>query len=133
RNIWGFLSLQGLVFFGLYLAGMVSALAVAWVARTFFMRGASEPFLMELPAYKVPDPLNVARNVLQRGQIFLQRAGTIILSMMVLIWFLSTVPVAPAGAKGPAIDYSFAGIIGHAIQPILAPIGFSWQMAVALI
>jgi len=133
RTVWGILSLQGLVFFGLYVAGMVSALAVAWVMRTFFLRGASEPFIMELPAYKIPDPLNVARNVWQRAQIFLQRAGTIILSMMVLIWFLSTVPLAPAGAKVPAIDYSFAGIIGHAIQPVLAPIGFSWQMAVALI
>jgi len=133
RQVLGFLSLQGLVFFGLYAAGMVSALAVAWVVRTVFWRGAAEPFLMELPAYKLPDPVNVARSVLQRGQIFLQRAGTIILSMMVLIWFLSTVPGKPAGAVGPAIDYSFAGMVGHAIQPILAPIGFSWQMSVALI
>ena len=133
RTVWGFLSLQGLVMFGLYAGGMVSALAVAWVVRKVFWRGASEPFIMELPAYKRPDPLNVARSVLQRAQIFLQRAGTIILSMMVLIWFLSTVPFAPAGAKGPAIDYSFAGMIGHAIQPVLAPIGFSWQMSVALI
>ncbi len=133
RTVWGFLSLQGLVMFGLYAGGMVSALVVAWVVRKVFWRGASEPFIMELPAYKRPDPLNVARSVLQRAQIFLQRAGTIILSMMVLIWFLSTVPFAPPGAKGPAIDYSFAGMIGHAIQPILAPIGFSWQMSVALI
>ncbi|MGA0600742.1 ferrous iron transport protein B [Caulobacter sp. KR2-114] len=132
RTVYG-LSLQGLVFFGLYALGMVSALAVAWVVRKVFWRGASEPFLMELPAYKLPDPLNVLRNVLQRAQIFLQRAGTIILSMMVLIWFLSTVPSPPSGAKGPAIDYSFAGMIGHAIEPLLAPIGFSWQMAVALI
>ncbi len=133
RAVFGVLSLQGLVMFGLYAAGMVSALAVAFVARTFFMRGASEPFLMELPAYKIPDPLNVARNVLQRAQVFLQRAGTIILSMMILIWFLSSVPSPPHGASGPAIDYSLAGIIGHAIQPLLAPVGFSWQMAVALI
>jgi len=133
RTVFGFLSLQGLVFFGLYAVGMISALAVAWVVRKIFWRGASEPFIMELPAYKMPEPLNVLRNVWQRAQIFLQRAGTIILSMMVLIWFLSKVPGPPAGAKGPAIDYSFAGIIGHAIQPVLAPIGFSWQMAVALI
>jgi ferrous iron transport protein B len=133
RQIWGVISLQGLVFFGLYAAGLISALAVAWVLRKVFWRGAAEPFLMELPAYKAPDPLNVARNVLQRAQIFLHRAGTIILSMMVLIWFLSTTPGKPAGATGPAIDYSFAGMIGHAIQPILGPIGFSWQMSVALI
>ncbi len=133
RQVLGGLSLQGLVFFGLYALGLVSALAVAWVVRKVFWRGLVEPFLMELPAYKAPDPLNIARNVLQRGQIFLQRAGTIILSMMILIWFLSTVPGKPAGAPGPAIDYSFAGMIGHAIQPVLAPVGFSWQMSVALI
>ena len=133
RQVWGVFSLQGLVFFGLYAAGLVSALAVAWVVRNLFWRGATEPFLMELPAYKTPDPMNVLRNVVQRGQIFLTRAGTIILSMMILIWFLSTVPGKPAGAPGPAIDYSFAGIIGHAIQPVLQPIGFSWQMSVALI
>ncbi len=133
RAVWGVLSLQGLVFFGLYATGLVGALAVAWAVRTIFWRGASEPFLMELPAYKAPDPLNVLRNVGQRAQIFLRRAGTIILSMMILIWFLSTVPGKPAGAPGPAIDYSFAGMIGHAIEPILAPIGFSWQMSVALI
>ncbi len=133
RAVFGGLSLQGLVFFGLYALGLASALAVAWVIRTIFWRGLAEPFLMELPAYKIPDPVNVARNVLQRGQIFLRRAGTIILSMMILIWFLSTVPGKPAGAAGPAIDYSFAGMIGHAAQPILAPVGFSWQMGVALI
>jgi ferrous iron transport protein B len=133
RLVLGGLSLQGLVFFGLYALGLVSALAVAWVVRKVFWRGMAEPFLMELPAYKAPDPLNVARNVLQRGQIFLRRAGTIILSMMILIWFLSTVPGKPAGAPGPAIDYSFAGMIGHAMQPVLAPLGFSWQMSVALI
>ncbi len=133
RQVFGWMSLQGLVFFGLYAIGMISALAVAWVVRKVFWRGAAEPFLMELPTYKVPDPLNVLRNVVQRGQIFLQRAGTIILSMMILIWFLSTVPGKPAGATAPAIDYSFAGMIGHAIQPLLAPVGFSWQMSVALI
>ena len=133
RQVFGSLSLQGLVFFGLYALGLVSALAVAWIIRKVFWRGLAEPFLMELPAYKAPDPINVARNVLQRGKIFLQRAGTIILSMMILIWFLSTVPGKPAGAPGPAIDYSFAGMIGHAAQPILAPVGFSWQMGVALI
>ena len=133
RELWGWVSLQGLVFFSLYVLGLVSALAVAWVVRKLFWRGLTEPFLMELPTYKVPDPLNVARNVMLRGQIFLQRAGTIILSMMILIWFLSTVPGKPAGAPGPAIDYSFAGMIGHWMQPVLAPLGFSWQMSVALI
>src|SRR6201996_9411495 len=133
KTVWGFVNLQGFVMFGLYAAGAVSALVVAFVFRKLFWRGQSEPFIMELPAYKTPDPMNVARNVLLRAEIFLKRAGTTILSMMILIWFLASVPRPPAGAAGPAIDYSFAGMIGHAIQPVLAPIGFNWQMAVALV
>jgi ferrous iron transport protein B len=133
RTLWGFVNEQGLVMFGLYAAGAVSALVVAFVFRKVFWRGQSEPFIMELPAYKAPDPKNVARNVLLRAEIFLKRAGTTILSMMVLIWFLASVPRPPSGAPGPAIDYSFAGMIGHALQPLLAPIGFNWQMAVALV
>jgi ferrous iron transport protein B len=133
HHLFGWVSEQGLVMLGLYVAGISSALAVAFVIRTVFWRGASEPFLMELPAYKMPDPLNVARLVLQRAEIFLRRAGTIILSMMVLVWALAKIPLPPAGARDPAIDYSFAGILGHALQPVLAPIGFSWQMSVALI
>jgi ferrous iron transport protein B len=133
HTLFGWVSEQGLVMLGLYAAGITSALAVAFVIRTVFWRGASEPFLMELPAYKMPEPWNVARLVLQRAEIFLRRAGTIILSMMVIVWALSKVPLAPPGAKDPAIDYSFAGMIGHALQPLLQPIGFSWQMSVALI
>ena len=131
--VWGFASLQGLVMFGLYAAGISSALIVAFVIRKLIWRSATEPFLIELPAYKVPDPKNVARGVWQRGEAFLKRAGTTIASMMVLIWFLSSFPAAPAGATGPAIDYSFAGMLGHALQPLMAPIGFTWQMVVALI
>jgi ferrous iron transport protein B len=133
HKLFGWVSEQGLVMLGLYATGIGSALAVAFVIRKLIWRGASEPFLMELPAYKVPDPWNVARMVWQRGEIFLRRAGTIILSMMVIVWALAKVPLPPPGAKGPAIDYSFAGIIGHALQPLLQPIGFSWQMSVALI
>src|ERR1700743_2335756 len=88
---------------------------------------------MELPAYKLPDPVNVARLVWQRGEIFLRRAGTIILSMMVIVWALAKIPLPPPGAKGTAIDYSSAGMIGRALEPLLHPIGFSWQMSVALI
>jgi len=129
----GIFDLQGLVMFGLYAAGIVSALVVAGVVRKLFWRGESEAFIMELPEYKVPDISNVIRGVLQRAKIFLRRAGTIILSMMILIWFLSSFPSAPADATDPAINYSFAGMIGHALEPLLAPIGFNWQIAIALI
>ncbi|WP_374348742.1 ferrous iron transporter B [Phenylobacterium sp.] len=133
KTVFGFASLQGLVMFGLYAAGILSALGASFVMRRFFWRGLSEPFMMELPTYKAPDAANVARQLLQRAQIFINRAGRIILPLMILVWFLSTVPAAPAGATGPAIDYSFAGMIGRFIQPIFAPIGFNWQMVVALV
>jgi ferrous iron transport protein B len=133
QTVWGFANLQGLVMFGLYAAGILSALAVSFVTRRLFWRGAVEPFLMELPSYKLPEPMNVLRNLLLRAKIFINRAGRIILPLMVLIWVLSTFPYPPEGAVGPAIDYSFAGMIGHAIQPLLAPIGFNWQMSIALV
>jgi len=133
RKVWAGLSLQGLVMFGLYAAGIVGALVVSLVIRKIFWRGAVEPFLMELPAYKTPDPENVARNILLRAKIFITRAGRIIFPLMIAVWVLSTFPHPPAGAAGPAIDYSFAGMLGHAVQPLLAPIGFNWQMTVALV
>jgi len=132
RDVGG-MNLQGLVMFGLYAAGISSALIAAFIIRRIIWRSASEPFLIELPAYKSPDAMNLLRGVWQRGQIFLERAGTTIFAMMVLIWVLATFPYAPEGATGPAINYSFAGMIGHAMLPLFAPIGFTWEMAVALI
>lgn len=133
QTVAGFINLQGLVMFGLYATGILSALAVAFVLRRLMWRTRIEPFIMELPSYKIPDAKNVIIGVLIRAKVFLYRAGTVILAMMVLIWFLSSVPGAPEGATDPAINYSIAGMIGHALQPLLAPIGFTWQIAVALI
>jgi ferrous iron transport protein B len=133
KVLWGAVNEQGLVMFGLYAAGILSALAVAAVLRGVFWRGASEPFIVELPSYKFPDAGNVLNGVLQRAKAFLRRAGTTIFAIMIVIWFLSSVPAPPPGAHGPAIDYSFAGMIGHAIQPVMAPLGFNWQIVVALI
>ena len=133
QTVWGFASLQGLVMFGLYAAGIVSALAVSFVIRKVFWRGAVEPFMMELPAYKTPDLKSVGLNLWLRARIFLERAGRIILPLMVIVWALATFPYPPEGATAPAIDYSFAGMIGHALEPIFAPIGFNWQMVIALV
>ncbi|MEJ6791062.1 ferrous iron transporter B [Brevundimonas sp. BR2-1] len=133
QQVWGFASLQGLVMFGLYAAGIVSALAVSFVIRKIFWRGAVEPFMMELPAYKTPDMKSVLFNLWLRARIFLERAGRIILPLMIIVWALATFPYPPEGATGPAIDYSFAGMIGHTLEPLFAPIGFNWQMVIALV
>jgi ferrous iron transport protein B len=132
-KVWGYLSLQGLVMLGLYASGIVSALVVSFVIRKIFWRGTVEPFMMELPTYRWPEPRNVLMNLWTRAQIFLNRAGRIILPLMVVVWVLSTFPYPPEGATGPAIDYSLAGRIGHFIAPVMQPIGFNWQMTVALI
>src|SRR5690606_12359451 len=89
--------------------------------------------LMELPSYRVPHPLDVAIGLWDRAKIFLQRVGGIILALTVLLWFLSSFPAPPEGATQPAIDYSFAGRIGHWMTFIFAPIGFNWQICIALI
>lgn len=132
-TVWGWVSLQGLVMFGLYAGGIVSALVVSLVIRRVLWRGMVEPFMMELPAYKMPDIKSVLMNLWLRAKIFLKRAGKIILPLMIIVWVLSTFPYPPEGATGPAIDYSFAGMMGKFLEPIFAPIGFSWQMVVALI
>ncbi|MGO3928197.1 ferrous iron transporter B [Rhodopseudomonas pseudopalustris] len=134
KQIWGWVSLQGLVMFGLYAAGILSALAVSFVIKLTMWRDYEPaPFMLELPDYKLPRLRSVAIGVYTRAKMFLQRAGTTIFSMMVLIWFLASFPRPPAGATEPDINYSLASMIGHAIEPLLAPLGFNWQIAVALI
>lgn len=134
RDVWGFINLQGLVMFGLYAAGIASALAVSFLIKFFMLRDyAPAPFMLELPDYKMPRPKSIAIGIFTRAKMFLQRAGTTIFSMMVLIWFLASFPQPPAGATEPAIDFSLAAMIGKAIEPLLAPVGFNWQIAVALI
>lgn len=116
RQVWGAFNLQGLVLFGLYMAGIVSALVVAYVLKYVKRDRAEHPLILELPSYRLPSPRNLAIGLIERARIFLRRIGTVILKMMVVLWFLSTFPSPPAGATGPAIDYSFAGYIGHALK-----------------
>jgi ferrous iron transport protein B len=134
KEVWGVVNLQGLVMFGLYTAGIVSALSVSFVIKFFMWRDYQPaPFMLELPDYKMPRPRSIAIGVYTRAKMFLQRAGTTIFAMMVLIWFLASFPQPPVGATEPAIDYSLAAIVGKVIAPLLTPIGFNWQIAVALI
>jgi ferrous iron transport protein B len=134
RTVFGWLSLQGLVMFGLYTAGIASALGMSWVFNRFlWRREPSDPFMLELPDYKRPVLRNIALGLVQRGQIFLKRAGTTIFAMMVVIWFLCSVPPGPPDATEPAINYSLAARIGQAMEPVLRPVGFNWQIDVALV
>ena len=132
----GGLSLRGLTLFGLYVAGVVAAMGVAWVFKRVWMKDGYQPLMLELPPYRRPSVRNLAQGLWERAHIFLRRVGGIIFALMVVLWFLSTYPAPPAGwdaAQGPAIQYSFAGMMGHALQWVFAPIGFNWQISIALV
>ncbi|MDP3873684.1 MAG: ferrous iron transporter B [Methyloversatilis sp.] len=133
RRVAGGLELQGLVLFALYLAGIVSAVLVAWLLKRLGSKDRQHTLLMELPDYHWPSLRNLAIGLWQRVLIFLQRVGGIILALTVLLWFMASFPGAPADFAGAPIEYSFAGRLGHFLLPLFEPIGFNWQIAVALV
>jgi ferrous iron transport protein B len=127
-----FFNLQGLVLFVLYALGIVSAMLVAWYMKRRSGSG-QHPLMLELPAYHWPHLQTLALGLWERAKIFLMRVGTIILTLMVLVWFLSSFPGAPEGATQPPIYYSVAGMLGRALSVIFQPIGFGWQICIALV
>lgn len=133
QQIWGVLNLQGLVLFVLYLIGIVSALAVAYIMKKWRRDQGEHPLLLELPSYRLPHPRDLLLGLWERALIFLRRVGGVILAMTVLLWFLLSYPAMPEGASGAAIDYSFAGRIGQVLANVFAPIGFDWRICIALI
>ncbi|HEY8009843.1 MAG TPA: ferrous iron transporter B [Rudaea sp.] len=133
RTIAGLFNLQGVVLFTLYVAGIVSALFVAWVIKRVRRDKSEHALIMELPAYRMPHPRDIAIGLYERAMIFLKRVGGIILALTVLLWFLSSFPAPPAGASEPAINYSLAGILGRGLHVVFAPLGFNWQICIALI
>jgi ferrous iron transport protein B len=130
---FGPINLRGLTLFVLYVAGVVSAMAVAWVFKRVWHRSGYQPLMLELPPYRAPGLRNLVLGLWERTRIFLRRVGTIIFALMVVLWFLSTWPVPPDGATDQAIRYSLAGQLGQLLQPLVAPIGFNWQIAIALV
>ncbi|MEK8048345.1 ferrous iron transporter B [Ideonella margarita] len=129
----GWFNLRGLTLFALYVAGVLSACGVAWLLKRVWMKSSYQPLMLELPPYRLPSLRSLALGLWERARIFVQRVGTIIFALTVLLWFLSTWPGPPDGATGPAIQYSFAGQLGHALEVLVAPIGFNWQIAIALV
>ena len=132
-TVLGGVGLQGLVLFSLYLAGIVSAMLVAWALKRTVTQGASQLFLMELPKYQLPHPRDVVLGLFQRASTFLRRAGTIILISMIVLWFLAYYPAPPPDATEAAIRYSFAGQLGRGLEVLFAPIGFNWEISIALV
>ncbi|MBB3220313.1 ferrous iron transporter B [Pseudoduganella umbonata] len=133
REVAGIFNLQGLVLFVLYFAGIISAMVVAWVMKRTMGAKRKHALMMELPNYHVPNLRNLAIGLVERAKIFLLRVGTLILTLTILLWALSSFPGAPEGATQPPIYYSVAGMIGRALEFVFAPIGFNWQICIALV
>jgi ferrous iron transport protein B len=129
----GIFNLQGLLLFGLYFAGVLAAMLVAFVLKFTALRDAPRSLLLELPEYRWPNFSNVLLGLWERTRIFLERVGGIILALMIVLWFLASFPAPPADASGPAVQYSYAGMIGRALEWLFAPIGFNWQISIALV
>jgi ferrous iron transport protein B len=133
RVLWGGLELQGVVLFTLYVLGVAGAMAVAFVLKRTGASAGLQSLMLELPAYHWPNLRNLGIGLWQRVEIFMSRVGTIILALMVILWALSSFPAPPPGAAGPPIQYSIAGHLGAWLAVLFAPIGFNWQISIALV
>ena len=134
QTVFGILNLQGLVLFLLYLVGIVSAMLVAYFFKKKWGSEVHQQALMlELPDYRWPNIRNLLLGLWERIKIFISRVGTIILALMILLWFLSSFPGAPENATQPPIYYSLAGYMGRMLEVVFAPIGFNWQICIALV
>lgn len=133
KTVAGGLGLQGMVLFVLYAAGILGAFGVAWVLKRLTTRGEVRMLMMELPAYHWPTLRHVALGLWQRAVIFLRRVGGVILMLTVALWFLASFPAPPPGATGAPIEYSVAGTLGRLLSYLLEPVGFNWQISIALV
>ena len=129
----GWFNLQGLILFGLYAAGILSSFLVAFVLKLFAGARRYSPLMLELPDFQWPHAGNLVLGLWERVKIFVSRVGGIILALSIILWVLSTYPAPPPDATGPAIQYSFAGQLGAMLQTVFAPIGFNWQISIALV
>ena len=133
RDLAGGIGLQGLVLFVLYVAGIAAAALLAWAAQRLGGGSRVRTLMMELPDYHWPRPRDIAIGLWQRALIFLRRVGTLILALTLLMWLLASWPAAPEGASGAPIEHGLAGMTGRALAVVFEPVGFNWQISVALV
>lgn len=132
KNILGFLSLAGVTLLSMYLLGLVMALTLAWLFKKTLLKGPAPLFLMELPPYKVPSLKSILLHMWERSKAFLQKAGTIILGVSIILWFLASYPKVEGATPSEQLQKSFIGYAGRAIEPVIKPLGFDWKVGIAL-
>lgn len=157
QTVFGFLSLGAVLMLAMYTLGIVTAIVVAFILKKTLLKSPPPPFVMELPPYRLPNVRNVLQNMLTRAGLFIKRAGTVILAISIILWALTTFPRSEANSQtstninqqeisstsetAPTEDQiaserlqnSYAGRLGHFIEPAIQPLGFDWKIGVALI
>ena len=133
-TVGGYFNLQGLTLVVMYFLGTVTALIMAKIFSRFIKEKSSSSFVMELPPYRVPITRSVIRQVFIRGKLFLVNAGKIIMAISILLWFLASFPKVDSSLTDiNPIHHSYAGKIGHAIEPVIRPLGFDWKIGIGLL
>lgn len=133
KSVLGIISLPALTLLSMYLLGLVAALTMAWVFKKTILKGPPPVFIMELPPYKLPSLKSVLLQMWERALSFLKRAGTIILGVSVILWFLASYPRLEHAKPSEQMQHSFAGMAGHAIEPLIRPLGFDWKVGIGLV
>jgi ferrous iron transport protein B len=146
QKVLGFLSVGVVIILGMYALGIAVAVIVSWILKHTILKGPATPFMMELPPYRLPSVANVGHAIFQRVGLFVKRAGTVILAISILLWALAAFPRATtnssseqltseqaAARSGEQVRNSYAGRVGHFIEPAIAPLGFDWRIGIGLI
>jgi ferrous iron transport protein B len=127
------LTLPGVVLLSMYLLGMIAAFSIAWLFHRTLIRGEAPTFIMELPSYRLPSVRTAFMQMVERAALFLRRAGTVILSVSVVLWALAAYPKHSEMPAADRVQHSFVGEFGHVIEPLIKPLGFNWKMGIGMI
>jgi ferrous iron transport protein B len=131
--IFGFWNLQGMVMIGLYLLGIIAALLTALLFKRTILRGKTPDFIMELPPYRLPSLKSILLQMRERSAIFLKKAGTIILGVSIVLWFLAAFPKTEGAPPAVKLEHSYVGQAGRFIEPLIRPLGFDWKIGVGIL
>ena len=131
--VWGFISLPALVLISMYLLGLITALLMAWIFKNTLLKGPKPAFIIELPPYRMPSLKNTLLHMWERSWLFLKKAGTIILGVSIILWFLATYPKLEEGNPSEKLAHSLVGRAGQMIEPVIKPLGFDWKIGIGII
>lgn len=132
-TVLGIFNLPALVLISMYVLGLVSALLTARLLKSTLLKGPTPPFIMELPPYRIPSLRNTIIHMWERSVLFLKNAGTIILGVSIVLWFLATYPKSSEGTPSEKLAHSYVGQAGKFIEPVLTPLGFDWKIGIGII